>query len=75
MMEIFVLAILFLFINLLFVFKRVPILAIPVGIFTVYVIAMVFIGSTEIPAQPYFSFFVLMVTAINILINGLDIKE
>jgi len=75
MFEIFVLAILFLFLNLLFVFKRVPIMAIPVGIFTVYVIAMVFIGSSELPAQPYFSFFILMVTAINILINGLDIKE
>lgn len=75
MLEIFVLSILFLFINLIFVFKRIPILAIPVGLFTIYVIAMVFIGSSEIPAQPYFSFFILMVTAINILVNGLDTRD
>lgn len=72
MLEIFVLSILFLFLNLIFVFKPVPIIAIPIGVYTVYIIAMVFIGSSEIPAQPYFSFFILLVTSISMLINALD---
>lgn len=75
MIEPFVVAILFLFLNLLFCFKKVPLVAIIIGLYTWYITAMVFIGSSSIPVQPYFSFFLLLVSTTSMLINVLDIRK
>lgn len=75
MLELLILSILLMFINILFCIRPIPILAIPFGLFTIYMIAKVFAPSSILPAQPYYSFLILMVSAISIFINGLSTAE
>jgi len=74
-LESFIVAVLLLFINLIFVIRPLPLLAIPIGIFTVYMVSQVFMSDITLPVQPFFSFFLLMIASICVLANGLSLKE
>jgi len=73
--EILLLEILFLFLNLILIVKRIPILAVPIGIFTVYISATQFLADTSYSANKIFVIFILIVASVNILANGADAWE
>lgn len=72
MLEMFIVAIIFLFFNFILIVKRVPLISLPIAIFTIYITVMVFLKDTTIPANPYFSFFIILIAVINLLSNVAD---
>jgi len=74
---IFMIFILFLFIDLILIYRPVPILAFPVMVFFIYVGIIDFfpMSSSVIPMNPLTSVFFLIFCALGILVNGLDLKR
>jgi len=74
---VFMIFILFLFIDLILIYKPVPILAFPIMVFFIYVGIIDFfpMPSSVIPMNPLTSVFFLIFCALGILVNGLDLKR
>lgn len=69
--------ILFLFIDLMLIYRPVPILAFPIMVFFLYVGVFEFLPLSEasIPMNPLTSVFFIIFCAIGILVNGLDVMK
>lgn len=69
--------ILFLFIDLILIYKPVPILAFPVMVFFLWFGIEKFfpLAESDLPMNPYTSIFFLIFCALGILVNGLDIRK
>lgn len=76
-MGILIIFILFLFIDLILIYRPVPILAFPVMVFFLWVgITQFFsLSSASIPMNPYTSIFFIFFCGIGILVNGLDVMK
>jgi len=76
-MGIMIIFILFLFIDLILIYRPVPILAFPIMVFFLYISITQFfpLSSSSIPMNPYTSVFFIVFCAIGILVNGLDVKR
>jgi len=72
MIENFVILILLLFINLILIYRPIPILAFPVMIFTLYLYATQFITDATLPMQPYFVIFLMIISVAGLVVNALD---
>jgi len=75
MLETLIFAVLLLFINLILIYKPIPVLAFPVGIFTLYIYATQFLTDSTLPAQPYFTVFLILVNVSGLVVNALSLKE
>jgi len=73
--EIFLLEILFLFLNLILIVKRIPLLAMPFGVFSIYISATQFLPDTSYIANKIFVIFILIIASVNVLANGADAWE
>lgn len=69
--------VIFLFIDLILIYRPVPILAFPVMIFFLYVAVFNFfpLSSSSIPMNPLTSTFFIIVCALGILVNALDTRK
>ena len=69
--------ILFLFIDLILIYKPVPIIAFPIMSFFFYIGVTVFLplSNTIIPMNPMFSVFFIIFCALGMLVNGLDLRK
>lgn len=69
--------ILFLMIDIILIYKPVPILAFPVMIFFFYVAVTDFLplSETTLPMNPLTSVFFIIFCALGILVNGLDLRR
>ena len=69
--------ILFLFIDLILIYKPVPVLAFPVMVFFLWFGISEFfpLNDSVLPMNPYTSIFFLVFCALGILVNGLDLKK
>jgi hypothetical protein len=65
----FVLMLLLLMINLILIFKSVPIFGIPIAIFTIFFSGMYFIFDVDIPANPVTSTFLIFIAVASIYMN------
>jgi len=74
---IFMIFILFLFIDLILIYKPVPVLAFPVMVFFLWLGIDQFFSlpSSDLPMNPYTSIFFLFFCALGILVNGLDLRR
>lgn len=73
---IFLVFIIFLFIDLLLIYKPIPILAFPVMLFFTYIGITEFypLSNTILPFNPITSVFFLIVCSLGILVNALDVR-
>lgn len=76
-MGIFMVFIIFLFIDLILIYKPIPVLAFPVMVFFLYVGITEFfpLSSFVLPMNPLTSIFFLVFCSLGILVNGLDLKR
>jgi len=76
-MGILIIFILFLFIDLILIYKPIPVLAFPVMVFFLWIgITQFFpLPNTSLPMNPYTSIFFLVFCALGILVNGLDLQK
>ena len=75
MLETLIFAVLLLFVNLILIYKPIPILAFPVELFTLYLYATQFLGDSTLPMQPYFTLFLILINISGLIVNALDIKR
>lgn len=75
MLETLIFAILLLFINLILIYKPIPILAFPVEIFTLYLYATQFLNDSSLPMQPFFTVFLILLNVSGIVVNALSLQE
>ena len=76
-MEILIIFILFLLIDLILIYRPIPILAFPVMVFFFYVAVTEFLPlpETTLPMNPLTSVFFIIFCALGILVNGLDLRR
>lgn len=69
--------IIFLFIDLILIYKPVPILSFPVMIFFIYIGIVEFypLPNTSIPLNPVTSIFFLLLCSLGMLVNALDVRS
>jgi len=69
--------VLFLFIDLILIYKPVPILAFPIMVFFLYIGIKEFfpLPDTTLPFNPLLSVFFLIFCGLGILVNGLDLRR
>lgn len=75
MLDTFIVAVLFLFLNFILIAKRVPLLGIPVAVFTIYLTATKLLADTTIPLHFEFGLFLLLISALNIYSNVLELNK
>lgn len=75
MLETLIFAVLLLFINLILIYKPIPILAFPVMLFTLYLYVTQFLGDSSLPMQPYFTIFLCLVNVSGLIVNAFNLKE
>jgi len=61
--------------NFILIFKKIPILSFTVSIFTIVISVLYFLTDEYIPANPYFTLFILMIAVISLLMNGISLQE
>ena len=74
MLETLIFAVLLLFVNLILIYKPIPVLAFPVEIFTLYIYATRFITDSSLPVQPYFTIFLILINVCGLVVNALNLK-
>jgi len=62
-------------INLIFIFKRIPLVAFPLGLFSLYVSATVFLTDSTIPVNPYSTMLLFLLTTCMLLTNSLVMTQ
>lgn len=75
MVNTFIFFILLLFINLIFTFKRVPVIAFPIGLYSFYMSSTIFLNDSNIPYNPHSSVFLILLITCSLLSNALSLKE
>lgn len=73
--EVLIVEILFLFINLILLVKRLPLLGIPVPIFTVYIGAIYFLPDTTLSFNKIFVAFILLIATLALIANAMDMVD
>lgn len=76
-MGILIIFIIFLFIDLILIYKPVPILAFPIMLFFIYIGIFNFypLSDSILPMNPITSVFFLILCSLGILVNGLDVRR
>ena len=77
-MEIFrtlIFALSLLVINLILIYKPIPILAFPVMLFTLYIYITQFLNDFSLPIQPFFTIFLCLINVSGLIINAFSLKE
>ena len=74
MLETLIFAVLLLFVNLILIYKPIPVLAFPVEIFTLYLYITKFLGDSSLPIQPFFTVFLMLINVSGLLVNALSLK-
>lgn len=75
LLDTFIVAVLFLFLNFILIAKRVPLLGIPVAIFTIFLTATKLITDTTIPLHFELGLFILIISMLNLFVNGLELNK
>ena len=75
MFETLIFALLLLIVNLILIFRPMPVLAFPVEIFTLYLYTTQLLGDSSLPMQPYFTLFLILINVSGLVTNALSIKE
>ena len=76
-MEIFrtlIFALSLLVVNLILIYKPIPVLAFPVMLFTLYLYITQFLGDSSLPVQPYFTIFLILINVSGLIVNALSLK-
>jgi hypothetical protein len=66
----FIFALILLIINLVMCYKKIPIIGVPISILTWFLCAFIFIGDSNIPANPYFTLLLGLIATGSIIINA-----
>lgn len=76
MLETFIALIIIMFVNLLMIYKPIPIFAFTVGLFTLYLYITEFLPlpSSDIPLNPFFTLFLILINIAGLVINSLELK-
>ena len=75
MFETLIFALLLLIVNLILIFRPLPVLAFPVELFTLYLYTTQFLGDSTLPMQPYFTMFLILINVSGLVTNALSLKE
>ena len=75
MLETLIFALILLIVNLLLIYRPVPILAFPVELFTLYLYATQFLGDSTLPMQPFFTFFLILINVCGLIVNAFDVRS
>jgi len=75
MLETLIFAVLLLFVNLILIYKPIPILAFPVELFTLYLYVTQVLADSSLPMQPFFTIFLILVNICGLVVNGLSLKD
>ena len=75
MLETLIFAVLLLFVNLILIYKPIPILAFPVELFTLYLYATQILLDSSLPMQPFFTIFLMIVNVAGLIVNALSLKD
>lgn len=69
--------ILFLIVDLILIYRPIPILAFPIMMFFLYVAIVDFLPmeATTLPYNPHLSVFFIIFCALGILVNGLEVRR
>lgn len=71
----FIFSIMLLIINLVLVYKPIPILAFPVELFSLYICATVFLSNSNLPMQPFYTVFLIMIICFALIVNAFDFNQ
>ena len=71
----FIFSIILLIINLILIYKPIPVLAFPVQLFSLYICAIVFLSSVDLPMQPFYTIFLILITVCGLVVNGLELRR
>lgn len=71
----FIFSIILLIINLILIYKPIPILAFPVQLFSLYICATVFLPSVDLPMQPFYTLFLMLINVSGLTVNALSLKD
>lgn len=71
----FIFSIILLIVNLILVYKPIPILAFPVQLFSMFICATVFLPSNDLPMQPFYTLFLIIIVIFAMIVNALDFKQ
>lgn len=75
MLDTFIIAVLFLFLNFILIAKRVPLLGVPVALFTIYLTATKLITDITIPLHFELGLFILIISMLNLFVNALELNK
>ena len=71
----FIFSIILLIINLVLVYKPIPILAFPVELFSLFICATVFLPSADLPMQPFYTMFLMIIIVFAMIVNAFDFNQ
>lgn len=75
MLTSFIFFVLLVFINLILAFRQIPVIAFPIGLFSFYIGATLFLTDTDIPQNPHATLFFMIIITCSLLANALSLKE
>lgn len=77
MLENFIVLIIIMFVNIVLIYRPLPIFAFPIEIFTLYLYVTEFLtlSSSVIPLNPFFTIFLILINISGLVINALELKS
>ena len=75
MFETLIFALILLIVNLLLIYRPIPILAFPVELFTLYLYTTQFLTDSSLPMQPFFTLFLMLINVSGLIVNALHLRE
>lgn len=75
MMETLIFAIILLFLNLILIYRPIPIASFVIGMFSIYIYATQMLTDSTLPVNPFFTVFLILVSTIGIIINALSMRK
>lgn len=74
-METLIVSLILLMVNLIMIYRPLPILAFPVELFTAYIYATQFLYDSSLPLQPYYTIFLVLVNVGGMTVNALTMRK
>lgn len=74
-MQMLIVSVVLLMVNLIMIYRPLPILAFPVELFTIYIYATVFLGDSTLPMQPFYTVFLALINVAGMAVNALSMKK
>lgn len=75
MIETLIFAIVLLMVTILLIYKPIPILAFPVELVSLYICVIHFLPSEDLPSQPFFTFFIIVINVLGLVVNALELRR